>query len=137
VTANRYKKGSIEQVSPHFQAWEFDCSCDKCDHTLIDEVLVKRLETMRDYLGAPIRITSGFRCDARQYDLGKKGYETSKGISTHQLGKAADIHAADLIGLELEKAARKAGFRAVGVGKRWVHVDVRSDKDRSWEYKNR
>lgn len=44
--------------------------------------------------------------------------------------------AGPLTGLELEKAARAVGFKAVGIGHNWVHLDIRMDKERRWEYKS-
>lgn len=130
----QYKKKEGRKLSDHFISDEFDCPCDKCVLTLIDLSLVSRLEQVRAILSAPIRINSGYRCSNYQQELRLRGYETATGISQHELGQAADIMSEPLVGLVLEKAARTAGFKAVGVGGTWVHVDVRSDKDRRWTY---
>lgn len=128
-----YKKGSDQEVSRYFTAHEFDCPCANCERTPIDDTLLKQLDAMRDALACPIFIDSGYRCDRHQYELAKAGYETAKGISTHQVGKAADIRTGKHTGLELEAAAREAGFTSVGVGKTWAHVDVRAG-ERRWTY---
>jgi uncharacterized protein YcbK (DUF882 family) len=49
---------------------------------------------------------------------------------------AADIQVAGMTGEELAKAARRAGFTCVGVGKTWIHVDTREGK-REWNYAKR
>lgn len=133
-----FPKGSRDKLSPHFIAREFDCSCSspQCTTTEIDQTLVDLLETMRSFIKAPLRISSGYRCKHKQAELRLAGYETSVGQSTHELGRAADVTGAStgLTGKTLEQAARKAGFRAVGVGNLFVHVDLRDDKDRRWTY---
>jgi uncharacterized protein YcbK (DUF882 family) len=134
LTSDRFKKGLDKAIGEHFLAREFDCPCEHCDYTLIDEKLVRRLDLLRKALGVAIQITSAFRCDHYQAALAKRGYETAKGLSTHQLGKAVDICVKGYSGVSLEKPARAVGFRAVGVGSNFVHLDTRSDKDRAWTY---
>jgi uncharacterized protein YcbK (DUF882 family) len=128
-----YPKGSNEQLCAGFKAYEFDCPCDYCKETPIDDELVLRLQELRELLGFPIKITSGYRCERYQNELKARGYETAKGISQHQLGKAADIKTGHHTGKELEAAARKVGFLAVGVGKEFIHVDLRPEHH-SWAY---
>lgn len=132
----RLKKGDHEPVGKHFAGAEFDCPCPSCVETLIDTDLIDRLDALRDRLGAPIRITSGYRCPAHQKFLAAHGFETAK-HSRHLVGEAADIWTGKQTGEQLEAAARAVGFRAVGVAKVWVHVDLRDDKDRRWLYEKR
>lgn len=125
-------------ISPYFRASEFKCRCTQCLFILIDDNLLALLNKMRDSLGKPIHINSGYRCPSYQVEMKLKGYETAPvPPSQHELGCAADIMCGDMPGGELEKVARAAGFKAVGVGHNWVHVDTRSDKDRRWEYLKR
>lgn len=136
----RFNKGERVNLSKHFNVREFQCPCDyeDCKETKIDQDLIAKLEKMREEAG-PLRINSGFRCQHYQDELRARGYETSAGISQHTLGRASDVMRADegSVGLELEKIARKAGFKAVGVGSSFIHVDLRDDKERRWEYKAR
>ena len=129
-----YSKGSDEQISQHFRAYEFDCKCLICTKTIIDDDLLDLLDVLRDELGFPIIVTSGYRCDAYQRQLTDVGYETSSGRSEHQEGRAADIKTGHHSGEELEKAARKVGFKTVGRGSVFIHVDLRADKVRAWKY---
>lgn len=144
MTVRRYPKGSTQYVQPNFQVDEFSCKCGtfQCQTTLIDDDLALGLQLMHNALLLPIHITEGYRCAVRQQQLrdaknsdGTPMYETAKGRSPHEDGLAADIKAGKLSGHELEAAARKAGFLAVGRGLRWVHVDTRQGKTRSWTYK--
>lgn len=129
-----YPKGSDQAISENFKVNEFDCPCKGCKETVIDDDLITRLETLRKALGCPLKITSGFRCANHQAELRREGYETAKGVSQHELGRAADVMTEAHTGDQIEALARRAGFRAVGVGKHFVHLDLRADKDRRWTY---
>lgn len=134
----QYKKQEARQISEHFNSNEFDCTCDQCKITLVSIPMVTALELLRTNLNTPIKITSGYRCANKQNQLRLMGYETSKGTSTHELGEAVDITNGIALGLELEEAAQKAGFSSIGVGKHWVHVDMRdfgnTNVKRRWSY---
>jgi uncharacterized protein YcbK (DUF882 family) len=132
-----FKKGENAILSDHFNSTEFDCPCDSIDCTTqIDSDLIPKLEALRESVQAPLRINSGYRCQRYQDELRARGYETSLGPSTHSEGRAADVMSEDsrLSGAALEPLARQVGFRSVGVGHSWIHVDLRDDKDRHWEY---
>jgi uncharacterized protein YcbK (DUF882 family) len=140
VAVKKYPKKAKVKISDNFNSSEFDCPCSHCDSTLIDDRLIERLQRTRGILGVPLQINSAYRCKDYQEDLRRRGYETASGISQHELGGAADVMRAGdshLSGEALEKAARKAGFKAVGVSTVWIHADVRDDKERRWEYVKR
>lgn len=133
----KFPKGSKEKLSEYFVGSEFDCPCTECSVTLCDSRLVEKLTEVRRAIGRAIKITSGYRCASYQNNLRLRGYETATGVSQHELGRAADFVAgndASVGGKELERLARAAGFKAVGVGNTFVHVDLRDDKERRWEY---
>jgi uncharacterized protein YcbK (DUF882 family) len=117
----------------HFKLKEFECSCG-CKEQQIDMELIERLNAVREQLKGPIAISSGYRCANKQAQLRAAGYETAKGVSQHELGRAADIvtdlrkHAQLLSILEEE-------FNAIGIGKSFYHVDLRDDKHRYWSYR--
>lgn len=129
------EKGSLNKLSPNFKSFEFDCPCSKCSVTLVDEDLISNLQKLRNYLKFSIVITSGYRCSDYQKVLTDRGLPTAKGISQHELGKAADISCEGFSGIVLEDAARKCGFVSVGVGSNWIHVDLRNYK--RWVYENK
>lgn len=148
MAIRKYRKGSNQFVQPNFQASEFDCRCKsfKCQETLIDDDLAFCLQLMHDKLMLPLHITEGYRCAIRQQELrdakkpdGSPKYLTAAGRSPHEDGLAADVRTGKHSGADLEAVARKAGFRAVGVGKKFVHVDTRdimtrTHKPRRWVY---
>ena len=134
-SAISHRKKQVDHISKSFLKKEFDCPCDHCDQTLISDELVRRLEKLRQDLGCPIQITSAYRCDSYQLNLKQRGYETAHGLSTHQLGLAVDIKTGKHTGEELERAAARVGFLAIGRGLTWIHVDMRDDRVRRWGYK--
>lgn len=135
MAVNTYQKGSNAILSTHFKSSEFDCKCPQCTETKIDSDLITLLEKIRENTG-PLKITSGYRCSHYQTELRLRGYETAVGVSQHELGRAADVTGEDTeySGAQLEQLARNAGFKAVGVGRSWVHVDLRNEKERRWTY---
>jgi len=130
-----YKRGSNTKLGKYFNSNEFDCHCGQCDTTLIDPTLVTRLEILRDALGAPIVILSGYRCSVRQQQLRDQGLETSKGVSSHETGKAVDIYSRGFSGSHLAFKALESNFKRIGEAFNWIHVDVKEGQAR-WDYKS-
>jgi len=128
-------KGERVALSEHFSTHEFACPCKNtaCLYQRIAKELVDKLELVRVEIGNPIRVTSGYRCSKYQAELRARGYETSLGPSQHEIGRAADITTAPyaLKPMAVECADH---FKAIGVGKTFVHVDLRADKERRWKY---
>lgn len=88
------------------------------------KALAERLQLIRDALGVPITISSGYRCPELNKAVG------GKTTSQHQLGLAADIHAKGYTAQELFKFITGSNFgfdqlilEKVG-GKEWVHISV-------------
>ena len=127
----------MKQLSTHFSLDEFKCPCGNCKIVEIDMELVDKLERLRSLLGSKLTITSGYRCQDYQDQLTLRGYETSKGTSQHTLGMAADVMNGIATGQELAGCAVQAGFKAIGVGNNFIHVDLRADKERRWTYVKR
>lgn len=112
------------KLGKYFTTTEFEDRGVK--YSMVNLELVKYLDALRDKLGVPINVTSGYRSHETQLDLARRGFETAKSVSTHEVGSAADINTGGKhTGLELEAAARSVGFTSVGVGKNWIHVDIR------------
>lgn len=127
--------GANVQLSKSFNSSEFEDIT--CAYLLVDLQLVTMLQRLRDHLMVPIKVTSGFRSFKKQEALRLQGYETAKGMSTHEVGCAADINCYGRFdGEAMEKAARAVGFKSVGVAKSWIHVDIRMDEEfRQWRYR--
>jgi uncharacterized protein YcbK (DUF882 family) len=89
---------------------------------------------MRKELGQSIIILSAYRCKEQQEKLRSEGKQTAKGVSQHELGRAVDLMSNGKTTEELVEAAVKAGFKSIGLARGWIHVDLRDDKDRRWNY---
>jgi len=51
-------------LSKNFTRKDFRCPCG-CSRQMVDSELVEKLQTIRDKLGKPIKVTSGYRCIPR------------------------------------------------------------------------
>jgi uncharacterized protein YcbK (DUF882 family) len=136
VKTIKIKKGCMAyaKADGDFRYFEFDCKCSKCDETIIAEELIEKLQRLRDQTSYPIHITSGYRCSSHQADLRAQGFETAKGVSSHEKGWAVDIVCGAYDGPQLAEMAAKAGFENIGVSHRFIHVDIRPGGPRRWGY---
>ena len=125
------------QISQNFKSGEFTCNCGQCKESFIDSDLLARLESVRFQYGHGLIITSGYRCSMYQGQLRKRGYETAVGTSQHELGMAVDIRPAAQGDFAALLPILERNFQAIGVGKTFYHVDMRSDKQRRWTYAKR
>jgi uncharacterized protein YcbK (DUF882 family) len=95
----------------------------------MDPALLEKLQALRDSYGKGIVISSGFRCEAHNKQLG--------GVpqSLHLVGKAVDCMTVS--GDEryvFIKKAMELGFTGIGIASRFVHLDVRSGTPMFWKY---
>jgi zinc D-Ala-D-Ala carboxypeptidase len=110
------------QLAKNFNLQEFICrggaSC--CGGAvMIDPELIRRLQKMRDELGSPLNIASGFRCPDYNRRIG--GAEKSY----HMRGQAADIKSSNISISGLYALAQKHfGDGGIGRYKTFIHVDT-------------
>jgi hypothetical protein len=74
-------------LGPKLTLKEFQCTCDhsECSRTLINFKSIRSFDKTRFDFGYPVRITSGFRCQMHNKDVGGlKG-------SFHLIGSALDL----------------------------------------------
>ncbi|TCO78003.1 YcbK family protein [Marinisporobacter balticus] len=107
-------------VSKNFKLSEFVCKEGK-NEALYDCRLIMMLQEMREKIGRPIIINSGYRSPA----YNKKINGSPK--SQHILGKAADIRIVGFSPEEIAKLAVKMGFTGIGIYDTFTHVDVRDN----------
>ena len=105
-------------VAPNFLLREFQCKDGSCQVVLHRELL-ERLQALRDTLGRPVIINSGYRNPSHNKAVG------GSPNSYHIKGMAADIRVPGISPAALAEAARQAGFRGVIIYDTFVHVDVR------------
>lgn len=110
------------QLSPNFNEWEFRCGLGQpcCGRVILHPVLVQRLQMLRDRLGRPITINSGYRCPAYNQRIGGAPQ------SLHMQGMAADIVVAGVPPVQVAAAAEQVGFGGIKAytGMGFTHVDI-------------
>lgn len=92
---------------------------------------VRKLDKLREAVKRPLIIHSGFRTPEHNAKVG--GVESS----AHETGHAADIEAiTDADRFAILEAAYRLGFRRVGIGSTFIHIDdsITHTQDRCWLY---
>ncbi|QDP64677.1 MAG: hypothetical protein Unbinned4585contig1001_41 [Prokaryotic dsDNA virus sp.] len=122
----------------NFKSKEFDSPDLPGSGDNMKDEFMELLQKAREIADTPFRITSGFRTEAYQLDLKRRGYKTAKNKSPHQEGYACDIACTDsktrylIIG-----SLMLAGFNRFGIGASFIHVDNSPNytPNRVWTYK--
>lgn len=112
----------------NFGLEEFRCNCGECNGYPpegMSEVLLTKLDELRDLVGYPIYVTSGYRCPV--WNSKNSGVENSQ----HVMGTAADIYCNYVSAEDLAEFAAQVGFDGIGlyIEDGFVHVDVRDNGD--------
>ena len=124
-----YKFDDQTQLSPHFNAREFRCSCGGSHETLISSELVDKLESLYTALNcSKIIVTSGYRCPEHDKAVGG----TSSG--QHTKGTAADVCCYGQDGQPISSKticckAQDLGFGGIAnitSSYQYTHLDVRT-----------
>jgi len=123
-------------MTKNFKRREFECKCG-CEMPLeVYENVIKlagQLQTLRDYLGRPIKINSAYRCPKHNAKC------NGSSRSQHLLGKAADITIQSLKPIEvyaiIEDLIDFGVMLQGGLGlyDTFVHYDIRKTRAR-WDY---
>lgn len=124
-------------VYPHFKASEFESPDSPASGYNMASSFMEKIESLRDFMGIPFHINSGFRTKAHNdaVDGGKK--------SAHLIGRAADIAWGNLSLPDKNKMLKKAwdlGFKGFGISQSFIHLDDVTTKDgyyrpSVWDYK--
>ena len=106
-------------MANYFTTKELECKC--CGKCLISTELLSRLNEARQLAGIPFIITSGYRCQKHNEEVG------GKPNSAHTSGKAVDIafkNSAQCF--RILKALYDSGFKRIGINfaKSFIHCDV-------------
>lgn len=129
MPVNHYDYNNSTQLSPHFNAREFRCSCGKSHETLLASELVDKLEALYATLNcSKIIVTSGYRCPEHDKAVGG----TSSG--QHTKGTAADVCCYGQDGQPISSKtvcckAQDLGFTGIAnitSSYQYTHLDVRA-----------
>lgn len=118
------KNDGDKYVSKNFQVKEFACH-DGTDRTPIDTVLVLKLQELRDKIGAPLIISSGYRSESYNRKIGGAKF------SYHIYGKAADVYCNYYSAKDIAHWAQPLWLNGIGLytNENFVHLDVRRDNN--------
>ena len=111
----------IKNTPSNFKLKEFSCH-DGSDVVKVDSDLIIKLQALRDIIGKPIVINSGYR--TTEYNKKIRGATRSQ----HIYGKAADIAISGVNPEDVAKKAEALGFLGIGLYDWGCHVDTRKTK---------
>lgn len=121
------------QLTKNFTREEFDCKDGtKVPASLMGNIqeLANNIQVLRDHLGEPVHIISGYRTPA--YNKAVGGVKNSQ----HPKGKAGDVAVKSLtprqLAVKIESLilAKKMKQGGIGIYKGFVHYDIRGTKAR-------
>lgn len=110
-------------ITKNFTTDEMACTC--CGKSDMDEEFMRTLQSIRDEMQRPLRITSGFRCQHRNQLISTTGKD-----GPHTKAKACDILISGADAMRLFAVAQKHGVSGIGMNqrgehsKRFVHLDT-------------
>lgn len=112
-------------VSKNFKLREFECK-DGSHLVKLDSKLLEKLQILRDRLGVPLTINSGYRTPEHNKKVG------GAVNSFHMQGKAVDVSKKNikLTDAQLIKLCEEIGFDAIGIYDTFIHLDMRGYKHR-------
>lgn len=103
----------------NFTLDEFKCPC--CGRNDMELMFLRKLDLARDLAGVPFKITSAFRCEKHNDNVG--GEEDSR----HLIGEAVDIRARSQEARgRIIKACHEVGLVSFSISKNpgFIHVDT-------------
>lgn len=120
---NGYSKFKDKHITQHFTVGEIICKDGSPTYVINSEVL-EGLEKLREIVGKPININSGYRSESYNKKVG--GAKDSQ----HVLGNAIDFHVSGMTTQQIYDIIKKNNmlgevFKGVGLYNTFVHVDVR------------
>ena len=116
------------KLSEHFTTGEFECRCGCGFGSRVEDIepnLIRVLERMRVFLDRPMIVTSGARCATHNEEVG--GKPNSAHLPDPETGKCRAVGILTRDGgmrWRYVHAAKAAGFRRIGVGDNFTHLDV-------------
>ncbi|MCC5912463.1 MAG: DUF882 domain-containing protein [Clostridiaceae bacterium] len=113
------------QIAKNFQLWEFQCR-GGTQLVKLDNRLLEKLQQLRDRVGGPVNLTSGYRTLEHNQRVG------GSPNSQHMLGRAADIQVPGYSPETIARLAEELGFTGIGTYPTFTHVDVRKGNLVKW-----
>ena len=123
--------GDEKEKMKYFNYSEFDSPDVQGSGQMMDKRLLKKLDEIREIVGEPIIITSGFRTPAHNESV--NGVESS----SHLKGLAVDIAIRhSRMRFKLISTLFEVGINRIGIADNFIHIDIDPDKDENviWTY---
>lgn len=118
-------------MSKYFKPSEFEACTPSCSIEQMDTAFLNRLDSVREAAGIPLKLSSAYR--SKEYEKKKK----RSGNSAHTRGLAVDIVCnASATRFKIVNAALKCGFKRIGIGKTYIHLDADTSLPQNviWHY---
>lgn len=120
---------------PNFSESEFRCS--HCGKVHMQPEFLDLIQELRDRMGRPLVVTSGYRCPEYNNQISSTGKD-----GPHTTGKAVDFHVYGRDAHELLFHAFALGFSGIGINQkgatknRFIHLDTLTSGPRPniWTY---
>lgn len=118
----------------NFKASEF--ACKHCGRNEINQTVLNLCQKIRDALGVPVRVNSGYRCPTHNAKVG--GVKNSRHVLGHAADLSSSLSAAEMFSRIKSKQARgelpELGYCILYKKKNFVHVDIdKRASGRMWE----
>ena len=114
----------MKMLTKNFSEEEMRCRCKECDGGRMDLAFMTLLQEARSGYGRPVYVTSGFRCEKHNREVGGLPH------SLHLFGMAADaefFHIQDVynyVRSAMNAGLKKIGIKRLAAGHYMVHVDA-------------
>lgn len=110
------------KLTKNFSSEELECNCG-CKG-LPNQATIEKLQALRDAVGFPLKVNSGFRCEEHNRKVG--GVSTSQ----HVQGTAVDLSTEHINGYYkyklLYEIFKSKYWTGVGIYDTFIHIDCRS-----------
>ena len=122
-----------DMITANFSVHEMACKCG-CGNHEMDSEFMRMLQTLRDEMQGPLKVTSGFRCVNHNQMVSTTGIN-----GPHTQARAADILISGERAMRLFEKARQIGFSGIGLSQkgdhasRFVHLDTKP-KNALWSH---
>mgnify|MGYP003706175371 CR=1 FL=1 len=121
------------ETTPNFARYELACKCGTCGWRAdMLQSTMDSLQALREALGRPLTITSGFRCPNHPIEKRKRS------PGSHAVGRAVDIAApAGSEKFEIVAEGIRLGLVGIGVSDGFIHIDTghpSAPRPAAWTY---
>ena len=99
----------VDMITPNFSFHEMACKCG-CGRHEMDGEFMRMLQTLRDEMQGPLRVSSGFRCEDHNEMVSTTGR-----TGPHTQARASDILISEERAMVMFEKARQIGFSGIGL----------------------